>query len=296
MIHMFRPKGVMPPHITPFKHNGEIDEEALRQCVNFWIENKVSGLVPCGSNGEAPYMSREDRSKVIRIVVDQSNGKVPVIAGTGSLSTEETVHLTEDAKDAGADAALIVTPFFFRLSDEELFEHYKAIVESVDLPVILYNVPKFTGFNLEPRVVAKLAQLENVVGIKDSSGNIGQIGETIRLVGDKLSVLAGTGDLIYPTLMLGGKGAIVAVANAAPRQCSEIYEAFLRGEHEKARNIQLRLLPLNDALTRKYGVVACKEALSIMGKPAGVPKRPLLALSEVSRAEIRQALADLHLA
>jgi len=293
---MFKPKGVMPPHITPFKRNGEIDEEALRQCVNFWIENKVSGLVPCGSNGEAPYMSREDRSKVIRIVVDQSNGKVPVIAGTGSLSTEETIHLTEDAKDAGADAALIVTPFFFRLSDEELFEHYKAIVESVDLPVILYNVPKFTGFNLEPRVVAKLARLENVVGIKDSSGNIGQIGEIIRLVGDKLSVLAGTGDLIYPTLMLGGKGAIVAVANAAPLQCSEIYEAFLRGEHEKARNIQLRLLPLNDALTRKYGVVACKEALSIMGKPAGGPKRPLLALSEVSRAEIRQALADLHLA
>ena len=296
MIHMFKPKGVMPPHITPFKQNGEIDEEALRQCVNFWIENKVSGLVPCGSNGEAPYMSREDRSKVISMVVDQSNGRVPVIAGTGSLSTEDTIRLTKDAKDAGADAALIVTPFFFKLSDEELFEHYKAIAESVDLPVILYNVPKFTGFNLEPRVVAKLAQLENVVGIKDSSGSIGQIGEIIRLVGDRLSVLAGTGDLIYPTLMLGGKGAIVAVANAAPLQCSEIYEAFLRGEHEKARNIQLRLLPLNDTLTRKYGVVACKEALAIMGKPAGVPKRPLLALSEGSRAEIRRALADLHLA
>jgi len=292
---MFKPKGVMPPHITPFKQNGEVDEEALRQCVSFWIENKVGGLVPCGSNGEAPYMDREDRSKVIRIVVDQSNGKVPVIAGTGSLSSEETICLTSDAKDAGADAALIITPFYYKLSDLELFEHYRKIVESVDIPVILYNVPKFTGFNLEPRVAAKLAQLENVVGIKDSSGSIGQIGEIIRLVGDKIAVLAGTGDLIYPTLMLGGRGAIVAVANAAPLQCSEIYEAFRKGEYEKARGLQLRLLPLNDALTRKYGVVACKEALAMMGKPVGFPKRPLLALNEESKADIRRALADLRL-
>jgi len=292
---MFKPKGVMPPHITPFKQNGEVDEEALRQCVNFWIENKVGGLVPCGSNGEAPYMDKEDRSKVIGIVVDQSNGKVPVIAGTGSLSSEETICLTRDAKDAGADAALIITPFYYKLSDLELFEHYRKIVESVDIPVILYNVPKFTGFNLEPRVAAKLAQLENVVGIKDSSGSIGQIGEIIRLVGDRIAVLAGTGDLIYPTLMLGGRGAIVAVANAAPLHCSEIYEAFRKGEYEKARDLQLRLLPLNDALTRKYGVVACKEALAMMGKPVGFPKRPLLALNEESKADIRRALADLRL-
>lgn len=292
---MFKPKGVMPPHITPFKQNSEVDEEALRQCVNFWIENKVEGLVPCGSNGEAPYMDRADRSKVIRIVVDQSNGKVPVIAGTGSLSSEETVCLTKDAKDAGADAALVITPFYYRLSEAELFEHYRKIVESVDIPIILYNVPKFTGFNLEPRVAARLAKLQNVVGIKDSSGSIGQIAEIIRLVGDKISVLAGTGDLIYPTLMLGGRGAIVAVANAAPLQCSEIYEAFIKGEYEKARDLQLRLLPLNDALTRKYGVVACKEALAMMGKPTGFPRRPLLSLNEESRADIRRALADLSL-
>lgn len=292
---MFKPKGVMPPHITPFKQSGEVDEEALRQCIDFWIENKVGGLVPCGSNGEAPYMDREDRSKVIRIVVDHANGKVPVIAGTGSLSSEETIDLTKDAKDAGADAALIITPFYYKLSDLELLEHYRTIVESVDIPVVLYNVPKFTGINLEPRVAARLAQLENVVGIKDSSGSIGQIAEIIRLVGDKISVLAGTGDLIYPTLMLGGRGAIVAVANGAPLQCSEIYEAFLKGEYEKARDLQLKLLPLNDALTRKYGVVACKEALAMMGKPVGFPRRPLLALNEESRADIRRALADLHL-
>ena len=292
---MFKPKGVMPPHITPFKQNGEVDEEALRQCVSFWIENKVGGLVPCGSNGEAPYMDAEDRRKVVRIVVDQSNGKVPVIAGTGSLSSEETIRLTRDAKDVGADAALIITPFYYRLSEKELLEHYRAVVESVDMPVVLYNVPKFTGFNLEPHVAAKLAQLENVVGIKDSSGSIGQIGEIIRLVGDRISVLAGTGDLIYPTLMLGGKGAIVAVANAAPLQCSEVYEAFQKGDYERARSLQLSLLPLNDALTRKYSVVACKEALAFMGKPAGFPKKPLSPLSEDARTEIRRVLTELRL-
>lgn len=292
---MFVPEGVMPPHITPFRQKGEVDEEALRECVDFWIDNRVGGLAPCGSNGEAPYMSKEDRSKVIRIVVDQSNGKVPVIAGTGGLSSEDTIRLTKDARDIGADAALVVTPFYYRLSDRELLEHYRSLVASVDMPVVLYNVPKFTGFNLEPRVVAKLAQLDNVVGIKDSSGSIAQISEIIRLVGDKISVLAGTGDVIYPTLMLGGRGAIVAIANAAPQLCTEIYEAFLSGDHERAKGLQLRLLPLNDVLTRKYGVVACKEALAIIGKPSGFPKKPLLPLTEEARAEIRGVLTDLHL-
>lgn len=162
----------MVPHITPFRQNGEIDEEALRRCVDFWIENKIGGLVPCGSNGEAPYLSIDDRNRVVEIVVDEANGKVPVIAGTGSLSTEDTILLTKNAKDLGADAALVVTPFFFKLSDRELMAHYKSIVESVDIPMLLYNVPKFTGFNLEPRLVADLARLENVVGIKDSGGNL----------------------------------------------------------------------------------------------------------------------------
>jgi 4-hydroxy-tetrahydrodipicolinate synthase len=292
---MFKPEGVMVPHITPFRQNGEIDEEALRRCVDFWIENKIGGLVPCGSNGEAPYLSIDDRNRVVEIVVDEANGKVPVIAGTGSLSTEDTILLTKNAKDLGADAALVVTPFFFKLSDRELMAHYKSIVESVDIPMLLYNVPKFTGFNLEPRLVADLARLENVVGIKDSGGNLGQIAEIIRLVGNRISVLAGTGDLIYPVLMLGGKGAIVATANAAPRQCSEVYEAFLKHDHERAKDLQLKLLPLNDVLTKKYGVVACKEALSIMGKPAGFPKSPLLALKEEARTEIGKVLTDLGL-
>jgi len=288
-------EGIMPPHITPMKHDGEIDESSLRECVRFWIESGVHGLVPCGSNGEAPYLSREERKKVIEIVVEEANGKIPVIAGTGCMSTKETIALTKDAEDVGATAALIVTPFYFRLSNREIIEHFKEISESVDIPIVLYNVPKFTGVNLEPSVIAQLAELDQVIGVKDSSGSIWQIAEIIRLAGNKLSVLAGTGDVIFPTLMLGGRGAIVAIANVAPKICVNLYEAVKSGQYSKAKELQLKLLPLNEVLTKKYGVTAVKEALNIIGKPAGYPRKPLLSLEDQSRAEIWAVLKNLML-
>jgi len=153
----FKLEGIFVPHVTPFTRNGEVDEEALRACVRFWIEGGLSGLVPCGSNGEAPYLSREERRKVIQTVLDEVNGKVPVIAGTGSMSTRETIALTKDAEDLGVDAALVVTPFYFKVSNREIYEHYRAVLEAVDLPIILYSVPKFTGISLEPNVISQLA-------------------------------------------------------------------------------------------------------------------------------------------
>jgi len=292
---MFKPRGVMPPHVTPFTSRGELDEPALRRCIDFWIENGISGLVPCGSNGEAPLMSREERRRVIEVTVDQTNGRVPVIAGTGSQSGEETIKLTKDAKDVGADAVLVVTPYYFKPSDREIFKHYRSISEAVDIPIVLYNVPKFTGFNLEPEAVKRLTELDSIVGIKDSSGNLGQITETINLVGDKISVMAGTGDLIYPTLAMGGAGAIAAVANAAPRHCSDIYRLFHTAKYSDARDIQLSVLRLNTLLTKKYGVVACKAALQLLGLPAGTPKKPLLELNEEAKTEIRGSLKELGL-
>jgi len=288
-------EGIMPPHITPMKHDGKIDENSLRKCVRFWIESGVHGLVPCGSNGEAPYLSRDERKKVVELVVEEANGKVSVVAGTGSMSTQETIALTKDAEDVGATAALIVTPFYFRLTNKEMYEHFKRISESVNIPIVLYNVPKFTGVNLEPSVVAQLAELDQVVGIKDSSGSIWQIAEIIRLAGNELSILAGTGDVIFPTLMLGGKGAIVAIANVAPKICVSLYEAVKNGQYLKAKELQLKLLPLNDVLTKKYGVTAVKEALNIIGKPAGYPRKPLLSLDDQSREEIRAVLKNLML-
>jgi 4-hydroxy-tetrahydrodipicolinate synthase len=284
--------GIFAPHITPFTLEGELDEEALRKCIRFWVDGGVSGLVPCGSNGEAPYLNREERKRIIEIVMEEAGSKVRVIAGTGSLSTKETILFTRDAKELGVDAALVVTPFYFKLSNRELIAHYKTVLEAVDIPIVLYSVPKFTGFSLEPTVIAQLAsEYENVVGVKDSGGNIGNIAETIRLVGNKISVLAGTADLALSTLMLGGKGAVIAVANVFPKMCQSLYEAFKKGDYEKASLLQRRLSYLNDVLVKKYNQLSTiKEALNLLGLPAGYPRSPALPLEEEERKEVEEAL------
>lgn len=291
---MFTLEGIFPPHITPFTSEGEIDEKALKTCVKFWVESGVSGLVSCGSNGEAPYLSRDERKRVIAIVLNEVNGRIPVIAGTGSMSTRETILLTRDAKDSGAQAALVVTPFYFQPSEKELKEHFKAILEAVDLPLILYNVPKFTGVSLSPSLVAEIAsQYENVVGLKDSSGSIGQITETIRLVGNRISVLAGTADVLFPTLVLGGKGAIVAVANVAPKLCLDLYQAFKNGNYEKAATLQVKISYLNEVLVKRYNQLsAIKEALNILGLPGGYPRMPALPLNEPGKREVKEVISS----
>jgi 4-hydroxy-tetrahydrodipicolinate synthase len=283
------------PHITPFKRDGEIDEEALRACIRFWLQGGVSGLVPCGSNGEAPYLSREERKKVIEIVMDEANGKVPVVAGTGSTSTWETIQFTKDAKDLGVDAALVVTPFYFKLSNKEMYEHYKAVLEAIDLPIILYSVPKFTSYDLDLTVISRLAsEYENVVGVKDSGGSIGRITEIIRLVGDNISVLAGTADVTLPTLTLGGKGAVIAVANVIPKLCSSLYKAFRKGDYVEAGKLQLCISYVNDALVKRYNQLsAIKIALCLRGLPGGYPRRPALSLSDEEKKEIKNLLKNI---
>jgi len=287
--------GIFVPHVTPFTREGEIDEEALRICVRFWINGGISGLVPCGSNGEAPYLSREERKKIIKTVVDEANGKVQVIAGTGSMSTWETIQFTRDAKDLGVDAALIVTPYYFKLSRKEMYNHYRAILEAVDLPVILYSVPKFTGYSLEPLVISQLAsEYESVVGVKDSGGSIDIIAEVIRLVGDKISVLAGTADVALPTLMLGGTGAVIAVANVFPKMCSSMYEAFRKSDYEEASRLQRRISFINEELVKKRNQLsAIKEALRLLGLPGGYPRRPVLPVEDEERKDIKNLLKSI---
>jgi 4-hydroxy-tetrahydrodipicolinate synthase len=294
---VFGLEGIFPPHITPFTRQGDVDSEALRILVNFWIGSGVSGLVPCGSNGEAPYLSPEERRHVIEVVVDEVNGRVPVIAGTGSISTQETIRLTKDAEDLGAQAALVVSPFYFKPSDDELYEHYKSILESVSLPIVIYNVPKFTGYSINPHVIHRLDQeFDHMIGVKDSSGNISQIAEIIRLDGGRISVLAGTGDTMLATLMLGGNGAIAAIVNVAPRLCVSLYEAFKKGDYAEAGEIQMRLSQLNDVLVRKHNqIAAIKEALALLGKPSGSPRKPTLPLKEESRKDVKRVLRDLGL-
>jgi 4-hydroxy-tetrahydrodipicolinate synthase len=256
------------------------------------MEGGVSGLVPCGSNGEAPYLSRQERKKVIETVVDEANGKVPVVAGTGSMSTRETVELTEDAKDLGVDAALVVTPFYFKLSNREICEHYRTLLKSVDIPIVVYNVPKFTGFSIEPKVISQIvSEHKNVVGVKDSSGNLVIMTEIVRSVGDRVSTLAGAADLTLPTLMLGGSGAVIAVANVFPKLCSSLYEAHKSGNRKQASELQRRVSSANEVLVKRHNQLsAIKEALKLRGMPGGYPRRPALPLKLEERKDIKNLL------
>jgi len=288
-------EGIFPPHITPFLKNEEIDENSLRSLVHFWLDSGCAGLVSCASNGEGPYMTKEERRRVLQLVIEEVNGKVPVIAGTGAPSTRETIFLTRDAKDVGADAVLIVSPYYFKPDSKELFEHYSSVISSTDIPVIVYNVPKFTGYNLDPNVIVRLAEeSDQVVGVKDSGGSIGQISDLIHRVGDKISVLAGTADVVLACLLMGGRGGVLAVANVAPRLCVDLYNHFKAHEIERARQIQMKVLYLNDVLVKKFNQIsAIKEAMNQLGKAAGYARRPSLPLDEKARKEVREALERL---
>ena len=288
-----KPEGIFPPHITPFLKNEEIDEKSLRSLVHFWLDSGCAGLVSCASNGEGPYMTREERRRVLQIVVEEVNGKASVIAGTGAPSTRETIFLTEDAKDVGADAVLIVSPYYFKPDSRELFEHYSSLINSTNIPVIVYNVPKFTGYNLDPAVVVRLVEeYDQVVGVKDSGGSIGQISELIDRVGNRISVLAGTADIVLPCLIMGGRGGVPAVANVAPKLCVDLYNHFKQNEIERAREVQMKVLDLNGVLVKRFNQIsAIKEAMNQLGKPAGYPRRPSLSLDEKARNEVRDVLA-----
>jgi 4-hydroxy-tetrahydrodipicolinate synthase len=290
-----KPKGIIPPIITPMDRDGNIDEEALSICLDFWVENGVTGLAPCGSNGEAPYLSRDERKRVIKLVVNKVGGKIPVIAGTGALTTKETVTLTRDAEEAGADGALVITPYYYKLSEREFLEHYREVIRSTRLPIIIYNVPLYTGVNLPVSVVVRLAESDRVVGIKETSGSIAQIAELIRLVGDKISVLGGTTDVILPTLALGGKGALIGIANVIPKLCRKLYDDYADGRIDEARKIQLNIMPLNAVLFKKYNPVTVKEALKMMGLPGGHPRKPLQPLNEEEKREIAEVMKGMKL-
>ena len=290
-------EGIFVPNLTPFKVDGEIDEEALRELVDYLVEAGISGIVPCGSTGEASYLSREERRLVIEMVTDQVNGRAVVVAGTGVTGTEETIKLTRDALDAGADAALVVTPFYFKLSDKEIFNHYTALLDAVDLPILIYNVPKFTGYSINPAIIESLvSEYDGVVGVKDSSGNPGLMAEIIRLVGGRVSVLSGSGDMILPTLMLGGRGAIVAVGNVIPETCVDLYKAFRNNRTKEAAKHQRKISFINKVLISDYSqIAALKEAMMLRGRPAGVPRKPILPLAEKERREVAEALKSVNL-
>ena len=270
-------KGIFVPNVTPFTGQGHIDYEKLGDLVDFWLGSGVSGIVVNASTGEAPLLNREERIDLIAYVKERMGGKGTLIAGTGAIGTRETIELTRDAKEAGAEAALVLPPFFIRTSDMEVYRHFCSLLASVDLPVIFYNVPKFTGYGVSPRVVNRIVdESANLVGIKDSSGSPGNQAENIRLFGSKISVLAGAANMTLPTLTMGGKGAILAVANAIPETCVALYDAAVKGDLVEAGRLQLKVSYVNKVLVREHSqIAATKTALKSIGHPAGEPRRPL---------------------
>jgi 4-hydroxy-tetrahydrodipicolinate synthase len=287
-------EGVLPALITPFTKDNRVDKEGIRQNIEFLVAGGVSGVVPCGTTGEAATLSIKEHEKVIEYAVEFSS--VPVVAGTGSNNTTEALELTKFAQDAGTDAALLITPYYNKPNDSGMLKHFMTIAEGVDIPIIIYNVPSRTGINLKPELTAKLAEISNIVGIKEASGDLNQITRIIELTkGEDFTVLSGDDGLTLPILAIGGTGVISVVANVAPKLVVAMVEAFQNKEQEKARELHLKLAPLIRAMFLETNPIPVKKAVELIGLPAGNLRLPLASISPDNEKKLKIALKDLHL-
>jgi 4-hydroxy-tetrahydrodipicolinate synthase len=291
----FQPKGIIPAMVTPITSDGKINVGALRKLTNYLIEGGVHGLFPVGSQGEFYALTFEEKKKVIETVVEETRGRVPVYAGTGAITTREAVTLTKMAEAAGVTAVSVLTPFFITPNEAEMFEFYSAIAKSTRLPVLLYNNPSKTGVNISANFVVRASKIENIVGIKDSSGDFTLTAEYIRRTDESFSVLAGRDTLIYGTLCYGGKGAIAATANVAPKVIVEIYEAFMAGDMKRSLQAQFRLAPLRLAFELGTFPVVIKEALNLIGIEAGAAIAPVGGIKPEAKEELKKILKDMGL-
>jgi 4-hydroxy-tetrahydrodipicolinate synthase len=284
-------KGSIVAIVTPFR-NGAVDEEKLRELVEFQIANGTDGIVPCGTTGEASTLDYEEHMEVIRVVVEQVGKRVPVIAGTGSNSTAEAIELTEKAKAVGADGVLLVTPYYNKPSQEGLYRHYTAIADAVAIPQILYNVPGRTGVNMLPETVARLAAHKNIVAIKEATGSLQQASEVLALCGDQIDVLSGDDFVTFPMMACGAKGVISVVANIMPKEVAALVDAFFAGKLEEARQLHLKLLKISNAMFIESNPVPVKTAVALMGKASDEVRLPLAPLAEANKAKLAAIMKE----
>ncbi len=277
--------------VTPFK-NGRVDEKALNDLIEWHMSEGTDAIVPCGTTGESSTLDYDEHYRVIEITVNVVKGRAPVIAGTGANSTDETVMMTEKAKKLGADGALLVTPYYNKPTQEGLYRHYKKVAEEVDIPIVLYNVPGRTGINLLPQTVARLAEIKNIVGIKEATGDMKQVSEIIHLCGDKITVISGDDFTTLTLLALGGQGAISVSANVAPRDASDMFRAWKKGNIEEARRLHFKLEPLNRAMFIETNPLPAKTALSMMGKIQEEFRLPLCAMSDANKEKLKKILIN----
>lgn len=277
--------------ITPFK-DGEVDVQRLRDLVNFQIANGTDGLVPCGSTGETATMTEQEDELVIGTVIEVAAGRVPVIAGTGSNDTRKAIQYTKTAQRLGADGALMVTPYYNKPTQEGLYRHFRAVAEETDIPIILYNVPGRTGVNMSAETVARLAEVEKIVGIKEASGNLEQISDIVRLCGPDFVVLSGDDALTLPILSVGGVGVISVVGNILPAPVAELCRAFARRDIERARELHHYLAGLAKAMFLETNPIPVKTAAGLMGICSPELRSPLCPMSEANLRKLKEILAS----
>jgi len=280
--------------VTPFK-KGKVDEKALSELVEWHISSGTDAIVPCGTTGESATLEYDEHYRVIEIVIKTVNKRIPVIAGTGANATDETIMITKKARKLGADAALLVAPYYNKPTQEGIYRHYKSVAEAVDIPIVLYNVPGRTVVNILPPTVARLLEMKNIVAIKEATGDMKQVSEVIRLCGDRLTVLSGDDFTTLPLLALGGKGAISVTANIAPREVSEMCRLWKEKKYEKARALHYKLEPLNHAMFIETNPIPVKTAVAMMGKIREEFRLPLCEMSDANREKLKKAIKDFGL-
>lgn len=287
-------KGSIVAIVTPFR-NGKVDEKALGGLIEWHIRQGTNAIVPCGTTGESAVLDYKEHYRVIKFTVEAVNKRVPVIAGTGANATDETIMITKEAKKSGADAALLVTPYYNKPTQEGLFRHYKAIAEAVRMPLVLYNVPGRTAVNMLPSTVARLAEIKNVVAIKEATGDMKQVSEVLRLCGDRIAVLSGDDFTTLPLMALGGRGVISVSANVAPKQVAEMCALWEKGDHDGARKIHYFLEPLNAAMFIETNPIPVKTALAMMKKIREEFRLPLCEMAPANRDRLKKVLQSLKL-
>ena len=275
--------------VTPFK-NGKIDEDALKNLIEFQVANGTNGIVPCGTTGEAATLSIEEHNQVIDIAVGTVNGRIPVIAGTGSNSTKEAIKMTIHAKETGANAALLITPYYNKPTQEGLYQHFKKIAGDVDIPIIVYNVPGRTSVNMLPATTARLSETKNIVGIKEASGSLQQVSETIKLCGENFSVISGDDANTLPIMAAGGKGVISVTANIAPDKIAALCKACLDENFSEARKLHYELLDLNIGMFIETSPGPVKTALFLMGKVTDEVRLPLASMNNSNLSTLKSLL------
>ncbi|TES84333.1 4-hydroxy-tetrahydrodipicolinate synthase [Candidatus Aerophobetes bacterium] len=283
-------KGCFVAVVTPFKR-GEIDEAAFKELVRFLVEKGVDGIVPCGTTGESPALSREEQRRLIKLAVKEARKRVAVIAGTGSNNTKEAEELTEFAKDCGADGALVVAPYYNKPTPRGLESHYRRL-ERIGLPLVIYNIPSRTGINIPPGIVAKLSQLNNIVGIKEASGSMDQVSSIIAQSEPNFSVLSGDDSLTLPILSLGGVGVVSVVANILPKETHDLVSSYLRGDIERAKQLHYKLFDLFKAMFIETNPLPIKTAMARLGMIEKEWRLPLEAMEEENEEKLERALSS----